>query len=299
MLFRSARIVRGYTFISRHYQDGDRIVILGFSRGAYTARALAGMISDVGLLDPQAMGEPVSDEDGGSAKEHAYRMGVSAWLRYRDHAKARQHNPGVLQRLADLVSSLPLVAKTAPLPPRMVHAPIYAVAVWDTVGALGIPNMGETAKEADAFRFANDQLSANVAYGLHAVSFDEQRASFAPTLWQADGRIQQVWFGGAHADVGGGYPERESGLSNIALKWMLDELAQRGLPFKPWPTAWQLNTYQDGHEPWKHGVFKAVPPAQRDWGGYAVNEHTTLQQRLTWILAGRPTPDPAEGSAMA
>ena len=85
-----ARIVRGYTFISRQYQPGDRIVILGFSRGAYTARALAGMISGVGLLDPKATEQTASDRDAMAAKERAYRMGVSAWLRYRENAKAKQ-----------------------------------------------------------------------------------------------------------------------------------------------------------------------------------------------------------------
>ncbi|MGH6648287.1 DUF2235 domain-containing protein [Aquabacterium sp.] len=294
------RIVRGYTFISRHYQAGDRIVILGFSRGAYTARALAGMISSVGLLDSNAMNQASADEDGASPKEQAYRMGVSAWLRYREDAKAKQPNLTLRQRLAELITSVPLKARTAPLPDTMVAAPIHAVAVWDTVGALGIPNLGSSAEEADAFRFANDQLSANVTHGLHAVSFDEQRASFAPTLWRLDGeRIQQKWFGGAHADVGGGYPERESGLSNIALKWIVDELSKLGVPFKPLPEAWLLDIYGAGHEPWKIGLFAAFAPQPRDWGDHPVVEHETLITRRQWILAGMPSPVQPGATALA
>lgn len=293
------RIVRGYTFISRNYQDGDRIVILGFSRGAYTARALAGMISSVGLLDPKTMGPASATGDGASAKAQAYRMGVSAWLRYRELAKAKQPNPSLRQRLAELITSVPLEARTAPLPDTLVAAPIYAVAVWDTVGALGIPNAGKSAEQADAFRFADDQLSTNVAHGLHAVSFDEKRASFAPTLWKSDERIKQYWFGGAHSDVGGGYPETESGLSNIALKWMLDELAQLGVPFKPFPAEWSLNTYQAEHRPWEDWPFALAPSVDRDWGSYQVVEHSTLMTRRKWILAGRLTPNPSDGTAWA
>lgn len=283
-----ARIVRGYTFISRHYEQGDRVVIIGFSRGAYTARALAGLISSVGLLDQKSVEQAAANTNVITEKEIAYRMGVSAWLKYREDAKKKQQNQTLRQRLANLIESVPLLARTEPLPDKMVAAPIHAVAVWDTVGALGIPNMGQTAAEADAFRFADDQLSTNVAHGLHAVSFDEKRASFAPTLWQSDSkRIKQYWFGGAHADVGGGYPERESGLSNIALKWMLDELAQLGVPFKSFPAEWSTNIYQEGHEPWKSGVFAAFPPVARNWGTYPMVEHDTLAQRREWILAGK------------
>lgn len=180
------------------------------------------MISSVGLVDPKELVQKATDKDENDARERVYGMGVSAWRLYRDNARAKQKDLTLRQKLADLVSNIPLFAKTSPLPATMVLAPVYVVAVWDTVGALGIPNVGGTAAEADVYRFADDLLSSNVAHGLHAVSHDERRASFAPTLWQKDARIQQYWFGGAHSDVGGGYPARESGLSNIALKWMVD-----------------------------------------------------------------------------
>ena len=79
-----------YLAVPHLARPGDRIVILGFSRGAYTARALAGMISGVGLLDPKSMEPTAADKDAMATKERAYRMGVSAWLRYRENAKARQ-----------------------------------------------------------------------------------------------------------------------------------------------------------------------------------------------------------------
>ncbi|MES2606654.1 MAG: DUF2235 domain-containing protein, partial [Pseudomonadota bacterium] len=89
-----ARIVRGYTFISRNYEPGDRIVIVGFSRGAYTARALAGMVAGQGLLGKHLTAD----------KERAYRAGAQAWYRYRNQ---RSKGPGFLERLAEVMADLP------------------------------------------------------------------------------------------------------------------------------------------------------------------------------------------------
>jgi uncharacterized protein (DUF2235 family) len=274
-----ARIVRGYTFISRNYEAGDRVFIVGFSRGAYTARALGGMISSVGLLNSARL--HLKDD-----KEMAYTLGVAAWRKYREIARDRQQNVTLKQKLADLVSNLPGYARIPLQQDDLIAAPITAVAVWDTVGALGIPDFnGSSGQAADAYRFADDMLSANVQYGIHAVSYDELRQSFQPTLWRSRDRIKQYWFAGAHADVGGGYPVQESNLSNIALKWMIEELAAIGVLFKPFPADWSTREDAPYHEPWKEGVFKLLPKAPREWGAYQLVEHASFSARKMKLRA--------------
>lgn len=266
-----ARIVRGYTFISRNYDPGDKVFAVGFSRGAYTARALAGMISSVGLLNKAQL--DLSD------KEQAYALGTSAWRQYRDNARKAQPDASLRQKLASMISDLPGFARIPLRGDDLLPAPVAGVAVWDTVGALGIPNAGSAGKAVDAYRFADDKLSANVAVGLHAVSLHEQRDTFAPTLWQQRDNITQMWFAGAHADVGGGYPASESGLSNIALQWMVQELDKLQVMFKPFPHDWPLDHAAGMHEPWKEGVFAKLPRGPRAWDGYHLVEHDTLALR--------------------
>jgi glutathione S-transferase len=266
-----ARIVRGYTFISRNYEPGDRIFVMGFSRGAYTARALAGMISSVGLLNKAQL--DLSD------KEQAYALGTSAWRQYRDNARKAQPEKSLREKLASMISDLPGFARIPLRDGDLLPAPVAGVAVWDTVGALGIPNAGAAGKAVDAYRFADDKLSSNVAVGLHAVSLHEQRDTFAPTLWQKRDNITQVWFAGAHADVGGGYPAHESGLSNLALQWMVEELTKLQVLFKPFPTDWSLDFAAEMHRPWAEGVFAKLPCGPRVWDGYHLVAHASLDQR--------------------
>ena len=263
------RIVRGYTFISRNYEPGDSIYIVGFSRGAYTARALAGMISSVGLLNSVRV-------DLKGDKQMAYSLGVAAWRKYREVARDKQQNFSIKQKIAELIADLPGFARIPLRQDDLLLAPVTAVGVWDTVGALGIPDFNGQGQTVDAFRFADDSLSPNVQFGIHAVSFHEQRQSFQPTLWQSRAGVKQIWFGGAHADVGGGYPLIESDLSNIALKWMVDELAGLGVQFKAFPTDWSMRPDVPMHEPWREGVFRFLPKGPRVWGSYALVEHPSL-----------------------
>ena len=268
-----ARIVRGYTFISRNYEPGDRIFLVGFSRGAYTARALGGMISSVGLLSREKL---MFEKD----KELAYALGVAAWRQYRDKAREQQQDRTLKQKLADLISSLPGYARIPLRDGDLMTAPVWAVAVWDTVGALGIPPIGGGGAGADAYRFTDDVLSGNVSHGIHAVSYDELRQSFAPTLWRTRESVKQYSFAGAHADVGGGYPAHESDLSNIALKWMLDELTSIGLEFRAFPSDWGMRPDAPFHEPWNEPLFRLLPKGQRGWTGYDLVQHQSLRARL-------------------
>lgn len=239
------RIVRGYTFISRYYSPGDRIYIFGFSRGAYTARALAGMITSVGVMDANKI--DLSD------KIDAYRYGLDAWIKYRQNA-------GVKADLMNLATRLG--AKRIPNGALDENATIHFLGVWDTVGALGIPMYGENDHRMDLFRFTNSQLSAKVKQGFHAVSIDELRADFTPTLWDAAPNVTEVWFAGAHSDVGGGLAQR--GLSDIALDWMRKRAENAGLMLEPAGTlGLKRNPLQDIDTPWERGVFKVAPRAQR------------------------------------
>ena len=113
---------------------------------------------------------------------------------------------------------------------------IHMIGVWDTVGALGVPDdmvlLDQVFDDPDNYRFHNTSLSDSVCHARHAVAMDERRASFAPTLWDprpaATGHsLEQIWFPGVHSDVGGGYPE--CGLSDVALMWMASEAKSLGL----------------------------------------------------------------------
>ena len=238
-----SRIVRGYTFISRNYEPGANIVIVGFSRGAYTARALAGLIASQGLL-----ASPLTQD-----KEQAYRCGAQAWYRYR---KSAISNPFSLAHLAELAADLPaFISQNSLQDSDLVPlANILAVAVWDTVGAMGFPAYAG-GQHVDAFKFADTQLSLKVTRGFHAVALDEQRNDFTPTLWDPAPSVTQVLFPGAHADVGGGYPmsNKESGLSDGALQWMIEQLTSIGVIFSG-ASAYPILPDPAGtaHKPWLH-----------------------------------------------
>ena len=251
-----ARIVRGYTFISRNYTPGDRIFITGFSRGAYTARALAGLIAARGLLDAACL--DLND------KERAYRMGAAVWNDWRRAAGAHAHWHDAL-RLA--VLDLPAFLSAPPPAQRIGNIPIEAVAVWDTVGSLGIPDYVGMSEREDAFRFADVRLSDQVKWGFHALALDERRADFAPTYWEPSPRIIQCVFAGAHADVGGGYPiaNLESGLSDCAFVWMKEHLADIGVRFAPdHPIPIAPDPYGPAHQPWTEFPFSSRAQGPRE-----------------------------------
>ena len=240
-----ARIVRGYTFISRNYEAGDAIIVVGFSRGAYTARALAGLILSQGVLAKRLT------ED----KEKAYEYGAQAWYRYRKDIKSERRR----QRLAEALANLPaFLARDSLKASDLVAVDrIKAVAVWDTVGALGLPDYVDGAR-VDTYGFTDTSLSERVELGLHAIALDEQRVDFTPTLWSAAANVRQMVFPGAHADVGGGYPvaDNESGLSDIALEWMAGELAQIGVRFEdPLYSPFAPDPLGAAHKPWSRPPF--------------------------------------------
>jgi uncharacterized protein (DUF2235 family) len=174
-----------YRFLMRYYEDGDEIYIFGFSRGAYTARVLAGMLFKVGLL----------------AKGNE-EMVPFAWQVYvkRDAAISRGFRNTFGRKTA-----------------------VTFLGLWDTVSSV------RWALKTIYLPHTTDNPIVRTL--RHAVSLDERRAYFRSNLWVDPARegqdVLQVWFPGVHCDVGGGYAESQSGLSKIALKWMIEQLGLR------------------------------------------------------------------------
>jgi uncharacterized protein (DUF2235 family) len=250
------RIIRGYTFISRVYQPGDHIFIVGFSRGAYTARALAGLIAAEGLLDAKRL--DLNDKD------NAYRLGSAVWS---THFRKRQNaNANLLGRAEGFILELPGFFSKDPPVGQLIQAPIEAVAVWDTVGALGIPAFTLKLSRVDLLQFTDTKLSPSVKHGIHAVAIDEERADFTPTLWDADDRVVQSVFPGAHADVGGGYITSESGLSDCGLAWMTARLQALGVQFSKTPAFKPApDPIGAAHQPWTVAPWTVLARRPREF----------------------------------
>lgn len=195
----SENIRHAYRFMVETFQPGDEIFLFGFSRGAYTARSLVGLIRNSGLL----------------RREHMDRIGEA----YRLY---RSRRPDVHPRQREAV----LFRRT------FSHEPsIRFLGVWDTVGALGVP-IQITGIINRSLRFHDTDLSSSIQAAYQALAIDEGRRFFLPTLWSrkdasADQTLEQTWFIGAHSNVGGGYPKQ--GLSDIALQWMAERARKHGL----------------------------------------------------------------------
>ncbi|KAI0202946.1 hypothetical protein F4808DRAFT_458654 [Astrocystis sublimbata] len=212
-------IREAYAFICANYVDGDEIVLIGFSRGAFTARSIGGMVSDLGLLtregleyfypifkDMQNWSNERYDDPFPTMPFTDKPKGLNAATTYRErliekgYSRARGNNgQGKLIQ-------------------------VMAIGVWDTVGSLGIPD------------FYNTHLSNKIVHGFHALALDETRGPFTPTLWerrpqeQATSDLRQVWFPGSHANIGGGYPDQ--GVADTTLAWMMDQLQSVGCEFR-------------------------------------------------------------------
>ncbi|MGS0741018.1 DUF2235 domain-containing protein [Glaciimonas sp. GG7] len=277
-----ARIANGYNYISEHYKVGDRIVLVGFSRGAYTVRALAGLIASEGLLTPALATESC---DAGSAK---YDNAVKAWLRYR-----KKSDTTVISRLLDWIDSVInyryfFSSSALPTSAFVAVSEITAVAVWDTVGAMGIPLYGFKGKKVDSFNFASNVLSPKVKLGLHAVAIDEPRKAFTPTLWDETKNVKQRLFAGVHTDIGGGNDDHA--LSDVPLKWFFDELQHPdiGVLFNAeQPDLYLPDACAKGHlEPIEELLFPDIHEPRAFPSGMAIHTAVALRQQGGLVHAG-------------
>ncbi len=210
-----------YRTIVQHFASGDEIYILGFSRGAYAARALAGLIGASGI---QRSVEP----EGFDVVWNHYRIDPA--VRMGDKAASASDTTAIdcFRRMA---SQNALHADRA----------IKCVGVFDTVGSYGVPAGIGLAALGRYFTlmtlgFHDTRFGSHIDVGLHAVAVDERRRTFVPTFWTAPkttparGHVEQTWFAGVHCNVGGGYPD--AGLSDEALVWMIARMqALTGLEF--------------------------------------------------------------------
>lgn len=221
----SQNIQQLYLFLVNNYEPGDRIYIFGFSRGAYTARSLAGVIAMCGVLDRRRYDveeiRSLSSQAIGILRS-AFRRGLSQWLRSEAAQTRHEQRVDAAARRFRLAHAVPIDGSDS------CRTPIEFVGVWDTVDAYGFPS--DTAADLVhmflyPYKFPDTKLSTLVRNGRQAIAVDDERRTFHPVLWDADPsdaeRIQQVWFAGVHANVGGGYPKQ--GLAMISLDWMMSE----------------------------------------------------------------------------
>jgi uncharacterized protein (DUF2235 family) len=208
------QIKRAYGYLASRYHAGDRIILLGYSRGAFAVRSLAGVIDRVGLL----RGPEATERNIELAYRH-YRAGGNSRTA-RDFAAALCHS----------------------------SAEIEMVGVWDTVKALGIimPVLWRLSERAHAFH--DHSLGRSIRHGYHALALDETRVVYNPVMWMVpngfDGRVEQVWFRGNHSDVGGHLSGHDAArpLANIPLVWMLEKLETHGIAL---PDGWRTRFPMD------------------------------------------------------
>jgi uncharacterized protein (DUF2235 family) len=204
------QIKRCYLFLARNYRPGDRIVLMGYSRGAYAARSLAGLIDKMGLLRPA------------------------------------QIEPGTLARVYDCYRTDPGSAEARALRTARCHTevPIRFMGVYDTVRALGLRWPGLWRVVPLPHPYHSHGLGPATEIARHALALNERRDAYAPVLWDTDaedaasGRVEQLWFRGSHGDVGGQLDGVRAArpLANIPLVWMLAEVEAAGLPL---PLHWR------------------------------------------------------------
>lgn len=192
-----------YTYLMQHYEAGDRLFVFGFSRGAYTARALAGLLKAIGLLRP--------------GSENLVPYAVSVYGRNKDWS---QDDWKQLHRFAGTFSRT-VDARTG--------IPIDYLGVWDSVKAAGVLRWN--------LRWLYTRQIPNVRTVRHAVSIDEKRRPYReylidPTDKPPGPDIEEVWFAGVHSDVGGTFDD-DPRLPHITLKWMTDGALAAGLLLKP------------------------------------------------------------------
>lgn len=203
-------LAEAYQYLMETFKPGDRIFLFGFSRGAYTTRALAGLLRTVGLLE------------AGAANLIPYALKLYTGAPREGASKKKQDEFWEnVQKWNDTFGN-PAFERFA--------RPIHFMGVWDTVKFVGWFNL------LGRFRQAKWPFTRNVDAvfdGRHAVSIDERRTYYAAYPFASEQvassqrQLKEVWFAGVHSDIGGGFPEH--GLADITLRWIVDEALDKGL----------------------------------------------------------------------
>lgn len=238
-----------YEFLARNYEPEDQVYLMGFSRGAATIRAFAGLIATCGLvkgtgpngkkLDRKTLQDRVEEAFKGYVRLQGIKIRESKLQTHENKFLAEQKR--FLHKQVREQKSHSII-------------PIKFLGVWDTVSSLGFPQKWDITSlgmyvfnaifmtldrlsEWGIFRhrFYNYELTSNVEYACQALAIDDERTSFWPMVWNERNRsisspVEQVWFAGMHSNVGGGY--RRPGMANVALEWMMIKSWEQGLVFK-------------------------------------------------------------------
>ncbi len=258
-------VMDGYRFLVHNYDIGDEIYLFGFSRGAYTVRSICGLINNCSILK-SAEGRLI-EKAFEIYKTKKYPPKCQFSIDWREqHAIAQQ-------------------------------VKIHFVGVWDTVGALGLP-FSIFGLIKDKHLFYDRKLGSNLKTVRHALSLDELRDDFEPTIWLPRDSVDlaQVWFAGVHSDVGGSYKPDKDGklLSEIPMQWLLTEAENSGLAFdnEIHQRAMQAQHSIDAtqHNEYK-GKYKLLGkrireiPSQTDNPTYV---HSSVKQRYQTGYASQP-----------
>jgi len=226
-------VLAAYDFLARNYQHGDQVYLFGFSRGAYTVRVLAGLIHKIGLITP----EQINLAGSGliAYKQFSSDEAPKLRARFKSAVEVAAGEDAVQTAFDNAAQFARITSSRWPT--------IRFVGVWDTVASVIVPRADRfywPSLEELAFTLVNPSVQTF----RQAISIDERRCMFRLKKWDdpqtykhnrfndahAEPQdILQVWFAGVHADIGGGYPEKESGLSKYPLLWMIDEATKCGL----------------------------------------------------------------------
>ncbi|KAI4096895.1 MAG: hypothetical protein LQ344_000695 [Seirophora lacunosa] len=230
----SQNIRETYTFLANNYSNGDEIFLIGFSRGAFTARSVAGLIGGVGLLTKSGLPDLAE---------------VFKDFQHRRDPNYRPANPDI-----------PFPNKPSASDPRYretmeregltrLRIKIKVIGVFDTVGSLGIPRVGilerfgVQARDAREYSFYDTSLDNCIENAYQALALDENRTSFSPAVWEKPPgnttNLRQVWIPGVHSNIGGGYADQ--GMANISLAWMISQLE----PFVDFDAEYILDCHDD------------------------------------------------------
>src|SRR4051812_35309904 len=227
------KVLAAYAFLIHNYREGDQIYLFGFSRGAYTVRVLAGLIHKIGLIAPQQANLAGSGLTSYKQFSSDNQPSIRAELKALTDGGVEPPPAGKDDQAAQFARILSTRWPT-----------VRFVGVWDTVASVIVPRPDRLywpSLEELAYTLQNPSVQTF----RQAISIDERRCMFRLKKWDqpqnymtnrfsktnnsAPQDILQVWFAGVHSDIGGGYPEKDSGLSKYPLLWMIDEAVKCGL----------------------------------------------------------------------
>jgi uncharacterized protein (DUF2235 family) len=271
----SENIRDGYRWLAANYRPGDEIFIFGFSRGAYTARSLAGLIRKCGILRPPGTAEVRNTQEQFFRRSANGNLVQRAYDLYRDK-KIHPDSPEANAFRASVAQ----------------EARIKFIGVWDTVGSLGIPLTGVPFGR-DYFQWHDTELSKIVDYAYHALAIDEHREDFSATVWTArkpqNIEVEQRWFCGAHSNIGGGY--RRDPLPKLALAWLMQKAGACGLAYKSTiaiTAEERLAPISDSYGEFMFGLYKLFKAGKRHYRPFGQGVNETIDDSVWQRWDARP-----------